>query len=156
LLIVLLSCKEEDSPIISELDELGIDIIPLAGGNLGGDLSFVLLVAIGASQEEEVVVDLVHVLLESLLEDVVCLVALLSFKSMGDLMLVNSGDEAICNRPDSLVKVGLSGEDVECSLRGDQHIVWGDSGGDEWIEWDWQGGRQRRRGGGRLIGEIDG
>jgi hypothetical protein len=62
-------------------------------------------------------VDLLRILLKLLLENPVCFVTLLSFKSMGDFVAVDGGDEAIGDRTDRFIKVRLCGEDVDCSLR---------------------------------------
>jgi hypothetical protein len=90
------------------------------------------------------------------LEDSVSLIALLSFKSMGDFAAVDSGDEAVRNRSDRLVEVGLCGEDVDRGLRRHWGVVWGElcdrSGIGDRVEWDREDGRGRCSGGGRLIG----
>ena len=103
-------------------------------------------------------VDLLRVLLEFLLEDSVCFIALLSFKSMGDFTAVDGGDETISNHADRLVEVWLGGEDVDRSLRRYRSVVWGELGNSlgvgDGVEWDREDGRGRRSGGGRLIGEV--
>jgi hypothetical protein len=98
------------------LDELGRYREPLSDGDEGGDTSVVWFVAVGTPREEEVAVNLVRVSLELLLEDSVGFVTLLSFKSMGDFTVVDGGDEAISNRADRLIEVGLCGKDVDRGL----------------------------------------
>jgi len=109
--------QQQDSSVVSEFDELGGYEEPFSDGDEGGDVSIVRFVAVGATWEKEFVVDLFHVLLELLLENSVCFVALLSFKSMGDFTAVDGGDEAICNHTDRLIEVGLCGEDIDRGLR---------------------------------------
>jgi hypothetical protein len=142
------------------LDELGWYGEPFSDGDEGADMSIVQFVAVRAAGEEEFAVDLVRVGLEFRLENSVCLIALLSFKSMGDFAAVDGGDEAVSNRVDRLVEVGLCGEDVDRSLRQYWGVIWGelgDCGGiGDGVERDREDGRGRRSGGGRLIGQVDG
>jgi hypothetical protein len=120
----------------------------------------VRFVAVGATREEEFMVNLVRIGLEFLLENSVCLVVLLSFKSMGDFAAVNGGDEAVSNRTDCLVEVGLCGKDVDRGLQRYGGVVGcelHDCGGvGDGVEWNREDGRGRRSGGRRLIGQIDG
>jgi hypothetical protein len=113
---VLLPCKQEHLPIVAEVDIFGINVVPSINRDLSIDSATILFVAIRAAGEEEVMVALVRVLLEVLLQHPVGFIALLSLKCMGDLSLVDGGYEAIRNRTDHLIKVGLCGEDIECSL----------------------------------------
>jgi hypothetical protein len=69
--------------------------------------------------------NLVRIGLELCLENSVCLIALLSFESMGDFAVVDGGDEAVSNCADRLVEVGLCGEDVDRSLWRYWGVVWG-------------------------------
>ena len=64
---MLLPCQQKGLTIVSELDELDVSIISLTDRDLCGDPSFIWLVAAGAAREEEVAVDLVHILFEPLL-----------------------------------------------------------------------------------------
>jgi hypothetical protein len=123
-------------------------------------VAIVRFVAVGAAGEEELAVDLVRVGFEFRLEDSVGLIALLSFESMGDFVAVDSGDEAVSNRADRLIEVGLRGEDIDCGLWRYWSVVWGklcDCGGvGNGVEWDGEDGQGRCSGGGRLIGQVDG
>jgi hypothetical protein len=143
-----------------ESDELGWYREPLSDGDEGGDAAVVRFVAVGTSREEEVAVDFVHVGLKLLLEGSVCLVTLLGFEGVGDFATVDSGDEAISNRADRLVEVGLCGEDVDRSLRRYRGVVGrklGDAFGvGDRVEWNGEDGRGRHSRGGRLIGQVDG
>jgi hypothetical protein len=142
------------------LDELGRYREPLSDGDEGGDAAIIRFVAVGAAREEEITVDFVRVGLELCLENSVGLVALLSFESMGDFAVVDGGDEAVSNRVDHLVEVGLCGEDVNRGLWRHWGVVWSelcdrDRVGDR-VEQNGENGRGQRSGGGRLIGQIDG
>jgi hypothetical protein len=143
-----------------ESDELSWYGEPLSDGDECGDASIVRFVTVGAAWKEEFTVDLVRIGLELGLEDPVGLVALLSFKSMGDFTAVDGGDETVHDRSDRLVEVGLCGEDVDRSLRQYWGVVWGElrdrSGVGDGVERDREDGRGRRSGGGRLIGQVDG
>ena len=123
-------------------------------------MTVVRFVAIGAAGEKELVDNLVRIGLELCLENSVCLIALLSFESMGDFAVVDGGDEAVSNCADRLVEVGLCGEDVDRSLWRYWGVVWGklsDFGGvGDGVEQDREDGRGRRSRGGRLIGQVDG
>jgi hypothetical protein len=119
-----------------------------------------MLVAVGTAGEEEVAVNLVRVGLELLLQGAVGLVAFLGLESVGDFSAMDGRDETVRNRADRLVKVGLSGEDVDRSLRRHGGVIWGELGDgllvDDRVKRDREDGRGRRSGGGRLIGEIGG
>jgi hypothetical protein len=80
-------------------------------------MAVVRFIAIRAPWEEELLVDLLSVLLELFLEDMVGLIALLSFECVGDFSAMGGGDEPISNRADCLVEIWLSGEDVDRGLR---------------------------------------
>jgi hypothetical protein len=110
------------------LDVLGIDVVSPFNWDLGRDTTVVWLITVGAAGEEKVTVNLLRVLLEALLQDAVCFVTLLSFKSVGDLAVVDSGHETIGDGSYCFVKVGLCGEDVDRHLRGDGDIVRGKGG----------------------------
>jgi hypothetical protein len=114
-----------------------------------------VLVAFWTAGEEEVSVNLVRVSLELLLQCAVGLVTLLGLESVGNFAAMNGGDETVCNRADRLVEVGLSGEDVDRSLRRDGGVIQGELGDGLWVgdgvEGNGEDGRGRRSGGGRLI-----
>jgi hypothetical protein len=78
---------------------------------------------------------------------------------VSDFAAMDGGDEAVSNRADRLVEVGLGSEDVDRSLRRYGGVVWGELGDglliDDGIERDGEDGRGRRSRGGRLIREVD-
>jgi hypothetical protein len=103
--------------VIPESDILGWYREPFSDGDEGGDAAVIRFVTIRTTREEEFAVNLVRVGFEFRLENSVCLIVLLSFKSVGDFAMVDGGDEAVSNRADRLVEVGLCGEDVDRSLQ---------------------------------------
>jgi hypothetical protein len=88
-------------------------------------------------------VNFVCVGFELLLESSVCLVALLSFKSMGNFVAMDGGDEAVSNCADHVVEVGLCSEDVDCGLRRYRGVVGRElcdcSGVGDGVEWNGRG-----------------
>jgi hypothetical protein len=112
-----LSRHQEGLTIVSELDKLGVNEVPLTDRDLHRDPTFVWFIAIGTAREEELAVDLLHILFEPLLQDSVCLVTLLSLERMGNFSAMDGQDEPVSNGVDHFVKVGLGREDVDRSLR---------------------------------------
>jgi len=71
-----------------------------------------------------------------------------------DLAVVDGRDESIGNGSDGLIEVGLGGEDIDGSLRGEWGISRDDCGGDR-VEWDWEYRRLGWRSSGGLVGCVD-
>jgi hypothetical protein len=156
---MLLSRQQEGLTIVSEPDKLGVGEVSFTDWDLSGYSSLVRFVAVRTAGEEEVVVDLVCILLEPLLQDPVCFIALLSFEHMGDFSAMYGQDESIGDSANCLIEVGLSRKDVDHRLRQYWDVV-GCEGRDiggvgDWVEWNREVRRGQHSGGGRLIQEVN-